>query len=283
MKLLRMVIELPMWLTALRRVQIVERVHTDPRSKLDFPLGVSADEARGLAAGGGQADFDRPWRNLSPNDRVLLYAYFFQRGHLEELTEAFRQLCANTTPQNPVVIDLGCGPFTGGLAAGGVFGQGTSFHYIGIDRSCAMRRLGEKLALAADCFEQMPEVTRCWESDVSSVDWRRPSSWPPVIVIVSYLLASPTLEVDRLVESLNDLLKKIGRGHVTVIYTNSPHPIPNQSFPRFSAGLKKIGFVRNSDDSGTIEIERMKRSFKRPLRYAVFSRQEQKTLNLEGG
>ena len=65
------------------------------------------------AIGGGQADFDAPCGDLTPDDLALLYAYLNQKGHLEELVAAFGQLLTRSKPPNPIVVDIGCGPFTG--------------------------------------------------------------------------------------------------------------------------------------------------------------------------
>ena len=233
-----MPVELPHWLEQLRRAEITERVRNDPRSIGSTLLGVTPYVATREVVGGGQADFDAPWENLSPDDRVLLYAYFNQKGHLEELTEAFHQLFAGSRPHNPVVIDLGCGPFTGGLAFAGVFGQDAGFDYIGVDRSGTMRRFGERFAVAATHFDEVPQIVRCWSADIPSVDWVSAPGWRPVIVIVSYLLASPTLDAAALIGELDGLLDKLGRGSVTVLYTNSPRPDPNRSFPSVVSRIK---------------------------------------------
>ena len=142
--------ELPDWLTSLRRSEITGRVNNDPRSIAGTTLGVDRKTAVREVVGGGQADFDEPWGELSADERVLLYAYYNQLGHLEELTEAFRRIFASGPPDaEPIVVDLGCGPFTGGLALAGVLGRDTGFDYIGVDRSQAMRRFGEHLASSA--------------------------------------------------------------------------------------------------------------------------------------
>ena len=82
-------VTLPQSLRDIRRAEIVERVQRDPRTYGNLPLGVDRGAAM-EAVGWGQADFDEPVGALSAEDRVLLYAYWNQRRHLEELTEAFR-------------------------------------------------------------------------------------------------------------------------------------------------------------------------------------------------
>ena len=98
-----MPVALPQWLKGLRRSGIVERVLSDPRLTGDTPLGVDREVAVREVIGGGQADFDQPWDDLSADDRVLLYAYINQPGHLEELVEAFRMLRAPGAVRNLLI------------------------------------------------------------------------------------------------------------------------------------------------------------------------------------
>ena len=273
-----MAVRLPQWLVTLRTREILERVRNDPRSVGGTVLGVDFQTARNEVIGGGQADFDEPWCDLTPKDRALLYAYCNQQGHLEELVTAFRQLFRNKEPPfEPVIIDLGCGPCTGGLAFASVLPGEPSFDYIGVDRSRAMCDLGEHLMSATT---QMTMVSRRWTADVPSVTWLETPGWRPVIVIVSYLLASPTLDVAILVCQLESLLRKLGRGPVTVLYMNSPQPVANRSFPVFRDALYENAFELFADDTGEIEIERQSGARTRDLRYALFHRPMRQTLEL---
>lgn len=274
-----MVVVLPQWLADLRRSHVVEPARSDPRSTVGTILGVDPETAMTVLAGGGQADFDTSRAGYTPQDRALLYAYYLQKGHLEELTSAFGQLFGSRSIDDPIVVDLGCGPFTGGLALAGALPPGSQYDYIGVDRSWAMRELGERLASTGE----LPcEIRRHWASDVQSVSWNRPPGWRPVIVIVSYLLASPTLDVVGLFRDLETLLTRLGRGPVTVLYTNSPREAANARFPSFRAALREAGFELFADDTGAIEIERWGGARARSLRYALFHRSRQDTLHLGG-
>ena len=272
-------VTLPPWLESLRSTEIIEKVRSDPRSTSGKILGVSRSIALNTVIGRGQADFNSPWEHLTPYDRVLLYAYFNQKGHLEELVEAFRQLFPDgSPPDNPVVVDLGCGPCTGGLAFAGMCKEITQFAYIGVDRSEAMRDLGEGLASAA---LQLGRSERQWANTLPSVAWNDAPGWRPVFVIVSYLLASPTLDTaERLIRDLDRLLTKIGRGRVTVIYTNSSNNTPNRRFPEFRDALFDHGFSQFANDKGTIPIERLGETVPRNLRYALFDRPDRHKLEL---
>ena len=269
---------LPQWLENIRSSEIVERVKYDPRSVGQTILGFDIDTAQREILESGQADFDKSWGDLTPDDRVLVYAYLNQLGHLEELIEAFDQIFhANKPPSRPVVIDLGSGPCTGGLAFASAQSGKPRFDYIGVDRSRSMRVLGERLVSSAP---HLDEIRRQWTEDIPSVQWHDAPGWRPVIVIVSYLLASPTLLPTQLINQLEGLLRKIGNGPVTVLYTNSAQPIANRRFADFLEALRDIGFKLYADNVGMVEINRWSGIAERKLRYALFYRPKIQTLNL---
>lgn len=273
-------VELPPWLEELRRVEIVDRVRRDPRSAGNTTLGLGPKEAF-RAIGGGQADFDAPCDDLSADDLALLYAYWNQKGHLEELVEAFRQCFEHsvTVPDNPIVLDIGCGPFTGGLALAASLGVVPRFDYVGVDRSESMRGLGERLANS----ELVPgHVARHWAPDLASVTWRRRPTWRDVLVVVSYVFASPTLDVPSMCDDLVEILARFGRGATTVFYTNSERPEANLGYDDFRRRLETARFRRVVEDYGRIHVARQGQHPRR-LWYAVFHRPRQTTLPIGAG
>jgi hypothetical protein len=270
---------IPNWLAQLRRQEIIEVVQNHPNTHNGLVLNLSPQEIVDKAICGGQADFDAPYLHLNGAERALLYAYFNQLGHLEELIEAFTQLFKNGSPADPfVVVDAGCGPFTGGLALSSVINR--PFSYIGIDRSVSMRNLGERLASAAQDSGRLRCSCRQWVADFDDIKWQPPPDWRPILVIASYLLASPTLDVAVFVRNIDVVCKLFGRGPVTVLYTNSALPRPNRSFPVFRNLLRDLGFRIIADDQGEIAIERFQGLQRRPLRYALFQRDAQTILEL---
>ena len=259
----------------------MDRVQNDERSVGESLLGVNPDTVFREVIAYGQADFDKPWRDLTPDDRVLLYAYLNMLRHLEELTAAFGQLFRTTRPKEPpIVVDIGCGPFTGGLALAGVLGSANRFDYIGVDRSAAMRRLGERLAAAAVRTGCAPSMARQWGADMDAITWTEPPSWRPVIVILSYLLASSSLVVADLVDDINQALVRLSRGSVTVLYTNSKYPEPNRHYPTLRDALRKLGFQVKADNCGQVVASRLGEEKTHELRYALFQRQTQSVLKL---
>ena len=271
-------VELPDWLGSLRRVEVTDRVRNDSRSRGGTLFGMDMDGAF-EAVGGGQADFDAPCGDLSPDDLALLYAYLNQKGHLEELVAAFGQLLASRKPPNPIVVDVGCGPFTGGLALAATLGQDPRFDYIGVDRADSMRRLARRLA----CSGLVPgRVTSRWAPDIGSVEWQRPPGWREVIVIVSYLFASPTLDAETMFGDLECLLRRLGHGAVTLLYTNSTREEPNRQYPEFRGRLEEAGFQVYAEDHGVIFVERRNGPHERKLYYALFRRPRRRRLLLGG-
>ena len=92
---------LPNWLQSLRKSQITDLVNSGPGTQGDYFLGIHRDEVCKQVIPYDQADFNKPYKHLTPADRCLLYAYFNQLGHLEELFEAFRQLSEKGRLLNP--------------------------------------------------------------------------------------------------------------------------------------------------------------------------------------
>ena len=273
----------PSWLLNLRHREVVTKIQSSVDTQGDYILGIHRDEVFGDVLGGGQADFDAPYRHLEGPDRALLYAYLIQRGHLEELVEAFTQLFKDGAPDEPlIVLDLGCGPFTAGLALAAALGNDSTFSYIGLDRSVAMRELGEKLAAAAEELGALQGVDRQWVENLESVQWKEVPRWRSVLVIASYLLASPTLDVGTLVEDIDRLCNQFGRGSVTVLYTNSTSPSANQKFGPFRDALASADFRIFADDRGAISINDLKGARERKLRYALFRRDVRSTLDIQG-
>ncbi len=267
---------LPDWLQRLRQSQIIDPVKSGPGTQGDYFLGIHRDEVCRQVIGCGQADFDEPYRHLDGRDRALLYAYFNQRAHLEELLEAFRQLFKKGPLRYPlIVVDLGCGPFTGGLALAAALGNAARFSYIGVDRSSAMRELGKRLAAAAEHTGALNCPKREWVEDFDEIPHQGAPSWRPILVIASYLLASPTLDPKVLAEKVDALCKRLGSGPVKVLYTNATSAGANESFEVFRTALESLGFALVTDDQGSITIDRLSGPRERKLRYALFCRKSQ--------
>ena len=158
-------------------------------------------------------------------------------------------------------------------------GKDPCFDYIGVDRADSMRRLAARVA----CSDLVPgRVTTHWAPDIESVKWREPPRFREVIVIVSYLFASPTLDAEAMFGDLERLLCRLGRGAVTLLYTNSMRQEANSQYQGFRERLEEAGFRVHVEDQGKIVIERWNRREERELYYALFRRPSQRILPLGG-
>ena len=271
------------WLEQLLTSEVTNRIRNDERTlaKPGTLLGWPRDTIFSQVINGGQADFDRPIGHLSGDDRALLYADFNQRRHLDELSHAFRQLVDNRSlPAGLTILDLGCGPFTAGLSFAEVVGNVVPFRYFGVDRSSAMRRLGQTLASGARMSGGLHELTSIWFGDrLVNADFGRVRG-EPTIVVVSYLLASPTLDIQILIDELEAALNRIGCGMAAVLYTNSAMALATQKYPAFKAALMERGFQEEVDC-----MERFTDTDKEPkqLHYALFVRPATTTIRIREG
>lgn len=269
----------PLWLLELLDQEVEQKIQRDPRTIANPRtfLGWPKDQIFHDVLGAGQADFSSPVGHLSSADRALLYARYNQPRHLDELAAAFQALFSGSNRAGrPTVIDLGCGPFTAGLALAAMFGQSQPFRYYGVDRAESMLTLASKFATSAKQKGAFHEDTS-WSfgDDLNSIDFG-PSRGELNLVVASYLLASPTLNVEDLVVELLEALQRIGPGPAAVLYTNSAHPIPNVKYPRFRDLLVEGGFEAYVDDVETFWETKNPKA----LRYALFFKPPQTTISI---
>lgn len=259
------------WLDELRRRCIVEPITNDPRDTgvSGTRLGVAISWIFRNAVGGGQASFDEPLAPFSSRDRVMLYAFLLQKGHVGELTHAFGKLLSDSHQlHGATVVDIGCGPFTSGLALANVAGNGVVFRYFGVDTSMAMRTLGVELAGAAKEVGGLNPSTSVEFSDSTDRINFGPmrSGW--TVVILSYLLASKTIDVELLTKQIVEACNRIGPGPVALLYTNAARDEATAAFPEFRDCMIAAGFKVHIE-----EFEKLTDGDRpRDIHYALFYR-----------
>jgi hypothetical protein len=269
------------WLVDLRRQLIVEPLKMRSDGNLGAPLGKTIAWIFDHAIGGGQADFDQPIANLSSRDRVMLYALLNQKSHIDELIHAFDLFLPRTQlAEGTTVVDIGCGPFTAGLALANVVGNVAAYRYFGIDHSSAMRALGQEFA---DWVRQADELHECtsvsFHSDLARVDFGAKRSAERTLFVLSYLLASDSVDPAALVNVINSTASRIGWGPVYVLYTNSATDYNRRHFPDFQAGMEAVGF--QLDQPAEVEIFRDFRGRERHIHYALFLRNGRRLVPIE--
>ena len=81
---------------------------------------------------------------------------------------------------------------------------------------------------------------------------------------------------------LERLLRRLGHGAVTLLYTNSTREEPNRRYPGFRKRLVDAGFRVHAEDQGEIVVERWNGPRERKLYYALFRRPPRRHLPLGG-
>ena len=274
-------IELPEWLRYLREETVLKPVRFDDRSDTSrrVLLGVNQDIVFKEVIRGGQADFTKAWNHITPDERALLYAYLIQQGHLEELIYAFGKLFpGHTVPEDPIMIDIGCGPFTAGLAFAAIAQHPVKYDYIGVDRAESMMSLGETLASKSI---RHPNCRRTWVNDLNGLAWERPPGYRPVIIVMSYIFASPTISPSDLADQIAHTLNRVSHGSTVLIYTNSQYDQLNTNYPIFANQLLRHSFTEHTHGKGVINIKRSGGARVRHLQYAVLYRHERRLLKLK--
>jgi hypothetical protein len=270
--------ELPEWLHALLQKDVHDRIRDDPRSTTSGKfLGYTSDYVFNTAIGGGQATFDAAIGNLTGDDRVLLYARFNMRRHLDELIFAFRKLFATSkTTNRPTILDFGCGPFTAGLSFAAAMGPTMAFRYFGEDCSKCMCKLAQHFAACADEAGMLEKTSTWWfGSSLHNADFGQVNG-DLTLIVMSYLIASPTFNAATFVGSLVTTLERVGPGPAAFLFTNSGHDFLNKQFPALHEELVHAGFVCKVDATETFEGTKNPK----PLHYALYYHPAQLTVKL---
>jgi SAM-dependent methyltransferase len=262
----------------LRYRLIVDPIVADHRSVPGTRLGRQSDWIFNNAIGGGQADFDQHIEDLSPRDRVMLYALFNQKAHVDELIHAFNKFLPD--PQNfrgATVVDIGCGPFTAGLAIANVVGNGVAYRYFGVDRASSMRLFADDLMREVRVlaeFNQDTEVS--FHESVDEIDFGPRRAAEITVFVLSYLLASNTIDVAELVGEITRASDRIGLGPAFVLYTNSARESARANYPDFRDMMVASGFHVHIE-----ETERfLDTDSPRAIHYALFVRAPVSTLHI---
>lgn len=272
------------WLEKLRTRMIVRPIQTDARTLQDNPhrrpLGKDVNWIFNHAIGGGQANFDAPIADLTSQDRVMLYAYLNQKAHVDELIHAFNQLLTNSKfPNNATIIDIGCGPFTAGLALANVVGDSVPYRYFGVDHSVSMCKLGSILADAVTTERQFhPKTEIVFHQHIDGINFGEVKGSEIIIFVLSYLLASDSVDIEELAQQIKTARDKVGFGAAVLLYTNTGRERARIRYPDFRKSLTAVGFIEQTE-----KVEVFKESDKdRLLHYALFISPAISTVDTKG-
>lgn len=211
--------------------------------------------------GRGQADFERPFNGLTPDDRVLVYCCFNMQQHvvsqlyiLQKHADIFNKYFFESE-YKLIFLDFGCGPLSSAIALARYYaespisnGQSLYFHYIGIDRAESMLRKAKEFSLYPGLFRSNSTFnflnpyanyqttfydTLCYFIDLHIYQNHF------IILNFSYFFASPFLNVSKLINFINKILLKYPYSQICLIFQN-PQCSFNQKWNLFKNGIQDL-------------------------------------------
>jgi hypothetical protein len=186
----------------------------------------------------GTADFNTGRNGLTPDDKVIIYCYYYMQMHIVSSFHVFTSSDSllkdyiRDPSKNIVFIDFGCGPLTSGVALAWYYefldDKQQDFHYIGIDNGEAMirkaREISERQAWRGCTFNFL-ESYESHDSILESLDKYLSSGQYQNYLIVlnySYLFASNTLDEEKLAELVKKILNTYKSHKICLLYQNPP-------------------------------------------------------------
>ena len=232
---------------------VVAPVLKDPRTDLsqDSLLGYPFHTIRNAIIREGLADFslgfdDGSHGPLNQSEKALLYCFVNMKAHFFTSLAAFQHHERNLKKlldEKLLIIDIGCGPGTAGLAFLEAF-HGTVFDYLGVDSATAMQGKAAELFAAANATGLVrKEIRTSYANDWHGIKKHRFGTDNAVLILFSYFFASESLKADDL-DLLAGIVRKL-KGHraqkpVAILHMNSPRERANRNYLRFR---KLLGFT----------------------------------------
>ncbi|OKH53427.1 hypothetical protein NIES2101_11280 [Calothrix sp. HK-06] len=215
--------------------------------------------------GGGQADFEEPFRGLTPEERVLVYCY---NGNMQQHTVSQLYIFEKHAnifdkyffePERRVIfIDFGCGPLSSGIALAMYYAQVQKsnsqkffLNYIGMDKAESMLLKAKEFSRYPNLFPQETtfyfintykeasifkyRLYQCLDSYISKNAL--------IILNFSYLFASESLDIDKLIRLIQEILSTYESQQVCLIFQNPPGTDLNIKWNKFQSQIKELKTV----------------------------------------
>lgn len=210
----------------------------------------------------GLADFDTPYKHLTPTEKVTIYCYQYMQKHTASTRYVLEKgvELGLGSPDNLILLDFGSGPATLAVAMAWQKAQDGNairavirpcLQYIGIERSKAMRDIAETIASESDLFHKASVFRFCKSGNntdevftlVDSARKRIDAKPPSLVLNFSYFFSSRFLEVRDISEFVMNLLSRYSRLSIWLVYQNpadSRLRDPWQRFKRELRGFKSV-------------------------------------------
>ena len=192
----------------------------------------------------GQANFDTNYNNLNPTQIVKLYCYLNMRKHyfsslyLFERCTWLKKIISNQGRTK--FIDIGCGPATSGIALTDYLNSEAEsqkqFDYFGIDIYQSMLEAASYL-MTNQVYKNVNYQQ--YEKSIKTIDTNYLTNANSILLNACYLFASPSLEIDDLVEDINSLLNAYKTKPRFLFFQNVIDPNKNFKYEIFKNKLIK--------------------------------------------
>ncbi|HQV79187.1 MAG TPA: hypothetical protein PLJ42_10525 [Chitinophagales bacterium] len=236
-------------------------------------LGLDTFTIRSEVINFGQANFDKPYKKLTPAEIVKLYCYFNMRKHyysslyLFERCSWIKKLISKDGCLK--FVDVGCGPATSGIALTdyllSIKNLKQQFDYIGVDYYDSM------LTAAAD-FMTNSVYRKCTNNDfiksIAEIKDDNFSNANSILLNTCYLFASPTLKIDLLATEINNLLNDYSSLPRFLLFQNTTDEAKNIKYELFKKKLLKHDVLLS--EKVTIKYNNQRNSFYPPVHESIY-------------
>ena len=172
----------------------------------------------------GRTDFDEPFEGLTAKEKVLIYCLHYMPVHLFGSYHIFRKHLTSVNSK-VVFVDFGCGPLTSGIAFWAAFGGHRDITYFGIDSSQRMRDKAREINRYGPYGDGSPFIKGRPISDYNQLhqyldDYIAVGDQTQIIFNFCYFLASKTLNIGALSDSLTQIVVEYSQHKMCMVYQN---------------------------------------------------------------